>query len=114
MTGTEGRLAFNDWVYNGWGNKYPSYEADDKVAEEIASLLVIPVFEPGIVLEGGSIDVNGQGLCLTTEQCLVNPNRNPHLAKEEIEEIRNKCESRAKAETASSAARRRPMPVIGH
>jgi agmatine deiminase len=87
LTGPEGRLAFNDWVYNGWGNKYLSYEADDKVAKEIARLLEVPVFEPGIVLEGGSIDVNGEGLCLTTEQCLLNPNRNPHLAKEEIEEF---------------------------
>ena len=86
LMGSEG-LAFNDWVYNGWGNKYPSYEADDKVAKAMAKLLAVPVFEPGIVLEGGSIDVNGEGLCLTTEQCLLNPNRNPRLAKEEIEEI---------------------------
>src|SRR5262245_3476019 len=87
LTGREGKLAFNDWVYNGWGNKYLAYEADDRVAKDIAKLLQIPVFEPGIVLEGGSIDVNGEGLCLTTEQCLLNPNRNPHLAKVEIEDL---------------------------
>lgn len=85
LTGQGGGLAFNDWIYNGWGLKYESYEADDRVAKEIAKLLRVPVFEPGVVLEGGSIDVNGEGICLTTEQCLLNPNRNPHLSKAEIE-----------------------------
>jgi agmatine deiminase len=81
----DGALGFNDWVYNGWGGKYDSYEADDEVARAIGRLLKVPVFKPGIVLEGGSIDVNGEGMCLTTEQCLLNPNRNPHLIRPEIE-----------------------------
>jgi agmatine deiminase len=80
-------LAFNDWVFNGWGGKYESYLKDDAVAKSIAKLLGVPVFDAGIVLEGGSIDVNGRGSCLTTEQCLLNPNRNPHLGRSEIEQI---------------------------
>jgi len=83
--GAEGTLALNDWIFNAWGRKYESYVEDDRVAKEIAQLLRVPVFDPGIVLEGGSIDVNGCGTCLTTEQCLLNPNRNPELGRSEIE-----------------------------
>ncbi len=83
--GVEGKLAFIDWAFNAWGQKYESYVQDDRVAKEIAALFRIPVFKPGIVLEGGSIDVNGCGTCLTTEQCLLNPNRNPRLGRSEIE-----------------------------
>ena len=83
--GARDRLAFNDWIFNAWGRKYESYIQDDKVAREIAGALGVPVFEQQIVLEGGSIDVNGRGTCLTTEQCLLNPNRNPHLGQKEIE-----------------------------
>ena len=74
---SENPLAFNDWIFNGWGRKYPAYEEDDRIAKEIASLLKVPVFDHPIVLEGGSIEVNGAGTCLTTEQCLLNRNRNP-------------------------------------
>jgi len=80
-------LAFNDWIFNGWGNKYPEYNDDDGVAKSIARLLGVPVFEHQVILEGGSIEVNGSGACLTTEQCLQNPNRNPRLARREIEDI---------------------------
>jgi agmatine deiminase len=82
----ESPLAFNDWIFDGWG-KYPSYRDDDAVAKSIAKLLGVPVFEHEIVLEGGSIEVNGRGTCLTTEQCLLNPNRNPHMTRAEIEEL---------------------------
>jgi agmatine deiminase len=78
-------LACNDWIFNGWG-KYKTYEEDDKVAREMAKLLKVPAFEYKIVLEGGSIEVNGCGTCLTTEQCLLNKNRNPHLSRAEIEQ----------------------------
>lgn len=78
-------LAFNDWIFNGWGGKYESYEEDDRVAREIASVLRVPVFDQPIVLEGGSIEVNGAGTCLTTEQCLLHKNRNPQLSRTEIE-----------------------------
>jgi agmatine deiminase len=79
------QLAFNDWIFNGWGRKYKSYEEDDRVAEEIAALLRVPVFNHSVILEGGSIEVNGRGTCLTTEQCLLNENRNPHMSRGEIE-----------------------------
>ena len=84
---SESPLAFNDWIFNGWGGKYRSYEADDRVANEIASLLQVPCFAHPVVLEGGSIEVNGAGTCLTTEQCLLNRNRNPHLSRREIEQF---------------------------
>jgi len=78
-------LAAIDWIYNAWGGKYPPWELDDVVPQKIAPLLGIRLFEPGIVLEGGSIDVNGSGTLLTTEACLLNPNRNPHLSRAQIE-----------------------------
>jgi len=82
---TESPLALNDWIFNGWGGKYESYEEDERVAKEIAALLKVPVFDHPVVLEGGSIEVNGAGACLTTEQCLLNKNRNPNLSRQEIE-----------------------------
>ena len=80
-------LALNDWVFNGWGGKYAAYENDDSVAKEIAARLKIPAFTHSLVLEGGSIDVNGCGTCLTTEQCLLNKNRNPKMGRLEIEQF---------------------------
>ena len=74
-----------DWGYNAWGGKYPPYDQDDVVPTRIANELALPVIAPGMVLEGGSIDVNGAGTLLTTEQCLLNPNRNPERTREEIE-----------------------------
>ncbi|MBI2986517.1 MAG: agmatine deiminase family protein [Deltaproteobacteria bacterium] len=85
--GEEDRLAFNDWIFNAWGCKYESYTQDDSVAKQIAGLLRVPVFDQGVVLEGGSIDVNGKGSCLTTEQCLLNPNRNPHLGRSGTQKV---------------------------
>lgn len=81
-----GELAVIDWGYNAWGGKYPPWDQDDRVPSETARLLGLPCFAPGLVLEGGSIDVNGQGTLLTSESCLLNPNRNPHLGREEIEQ----------------------------
>ncbi len=78
-------LAFNDWIFNAWGRKYESYIEDDGVCKQIAELLRLPVFAQDLVLEGGAIDVNGRGTCLATEQCLLNPNRNPQLGRSEIE-----------------------------
>jgi agmatine deiminase len=80
-------LAAIDWIYNAWGGKYPPWDADAAVPRLIAAQLGIPAFAPGIVLEGGSIDVNGRGALLTTEACLLNPNRNPHLGREAIEQV---------------------------
>jgi agmatine deiminase len=75
-----------DWDFNAWGGKYPPFDLDDVVPTRIAEELGLPVYRPGIVMEGGSIDVNGLGTLLTTESCLLNPNRNPSLSRPEIEE----------------------------
>lgn len=75
-----------DWGYNAWGGKYPPFDQDDVVPTRIAEALNLPVFHPGIVMEGGSVDFNGQGTVLTTEACLLNPNRNPHLNRSQIEQ----------------------------
>lgn len=79
-------LAVVDWGYNAWGGKYPPYDDDDAVPQRVAEVLGLPVFSPGIVMEGGSFDVNGDGTLLTTEACLLNPNRNPHLDQKRIEQ----------------------------
>ncbi len=78
-------LAAVDGKYNAWGGKYPPYDLDNAIPKQMAEALGVPRFEVDMVLEGGSIDVNGKGLLLTTEQCLLNPNRNPHLSRAEIE-----------------------------
>jgi agmatine deiminase len=78
-------LAAVDWEYNAWGGKYPPWELDARVASRIAEIAGARIFKPGIVLEGGSIEVNGSGTVLTTESCLLHPNRNPHLDRKEIE-----------------------------
>ena len=75
-----------DWGYNAWGNKYPPFDLDDAIPQHVARLRGVPLFSPGIVMEGGSIEVNGRGTLLTTEACLLNPNRNPQLKKPEIEQ----------------------------
>jgi len=75
------------WIFNAWGNKYVDLMPDDGAGEEIAGESGLTVLRPGIVLEGGSIDVNGEGSVLTTEQCLLNPNRNPGTSKEGLEDI---------------------------
>jgi agmatine deiminase len=74
-----------DWNYNAWGNKYPPFDLDDVVPSLIAKEYNIPVYYPGIVMEGGSVEFNGEGTVLTSESCLLNKNRNPHLVKSEIE-----------------------------
>jgi len=79
------RLAMTKWIFNSWGNKYDALLKDTRVPYFMNESLGLPIFEPGIVLEGGSIDVNGKGTLLTTEQCLLHQNRNPQLGKEEIE-----------------------------
>jgi agmatine deiminase len=73
------------WIFNAWGNKYESLLKDNQVAYRLRETLRLPMLEPGIVLEGGSVEVNGKGTLLTTEQCLLNSNRNPHLGTQEIE-----------------------------
>ena len=73
------------WGFNSWGEKYGPWDLDDAVPARICAHLELPVVEGGMILEGGSIDVDGQGTLLTTESCLLNPNRNPALDRAEIE-----------------------------
>jgi agmatine deiminase len=73
------------WKYNAWGNKY-DHDLDEQIPGLIGKYLNIPVFYPGIVMEGGSVDFNGNGTLLTTTQCLMHENRNPGLFQHEIEE----------------------------
>ena len=75
-----------DWGYNAWGGKYPPFDLDDVIPTRIAQHYNIPVFYPGIVMEGGSVDFNGRGTVLTTTSCLLNENRNPHLTQQQVEE----------------------------
>jgi agmatine deiminase len=74
-----------DWGYNAWGNKYPPYDLDDVIPTKIAQQFNLPVYHPGIVMEGGSVDFNGNGTVLTTTACLLNKNRNPQLSQQQIE-----------------------------
>lgn len=80
-----GALAYNDWIFNAWGDKYDELKTDDAIPKLLETVLRVPRFEPGIVMEGGSIEVNGAGVVMTTEQCLLNPNRNPHLDRAGVE-----------------------------
>ncbi|MDQ6809236.1 MAG: agmatine deiminase family protein [Verrucomicrobiota bacterium] len=79
------QLAIVDWGHNAWGGKYPPFDLDDVVPTRIADSLGLRVWQGGMILEGGSIDVNGIGVLLTSESCLLNPNRNPGMSRETIE-----------------------------
>ncbi|WP_321507388.1 agmatine deiminase family protein [uncultured Methanoregula sp.] len=80
------KLALVRWNFNAWGGKYDKQIHDGKIPFMMNRRLNLPLFEPGIILEGGSIDTNGRGTVLTTRACLLNPNRNPSLSAEEIED----------------------------
>jgi agmatine deiminase len=80
------RLAVVNWDYNAWGNKYPPFDLDEVVPTRLAQILNVPIFYPRMILEGGAIEVNGAGALLTTESCLLNPNRNPNLSRDAIEQ----------------------------
>ncbi len=79
------QLAATNWRYNAWGEKYP-HDLDNEIPRQMAAELGVPVFDVDMVLEGGSIDVNGAGLLMTTESCLLNKNRNPALSRDQIEQ----------------------------
>lgn len=78
-------LVAHDFIFNAWGKKYEPYHDDDAIPQHATRLLQLPLITHTFVLEGGSIDVNGIGSVLTTKQCLLNKNRNPHLSQTEIE-----------------------------
>jgi agmatine deiminase len=78
-------IACHDFHFNTWGGKYEVRDKDDVIPQHIAREMGVPIWVHDFVLEGGSIEVNGQGTVITTEQCLLNPNRNPGLTREQIE-----------------------------
>ena len=80
------KMAMVRWNFNAWGGKYDDQIRDGKIPLNMNRRLNLPLFEPGIVMEGGSFDTNGLGTVLTTRACLLNPNRNPALSREEIED----------------------------
>ena len=86
LLGPSGEGAFNDWIFNAWGNKYEELKLDDGIPRQLERVINLPRFSPGIVMEGGSIEVNGVGCVLTSEQCLLNKNRNPQLNRKQIEQ----------------------------
>lgn len=79
-----GELAATDWQFNGWGHKF-RWQQDTLLPKQIAEILAVARFEVAIVMEGGALDINDQGVCLTTRQCLLHPNRNPGLSQQAIE-----------------------------
>ena len=80
-----------DWIFNAWGGLdgglYFPWDQDDLVASKVAEIERVDRYRAPIVLEGGSIHVDGEGTLLTTEECLLNPNRNPGLSRAEIERV---------------------------
>jgi agmatine deiminase len=85
----KGGVRLVDWIFNAWGGLngglYFPWDLDDLVARKVADLEGVDRYRAPLVLEGGSIHVDGEGTLLTTEECLLNPNRNPDLSKDEIE-----------------------------
>lgn len=88
-----GRPALLDFVFNGWGNKYP-HDFDNAITTQLharGAFGTTPLESFNLVLEGGSIEVDGEGTLLTTESCLLNPNRNPKLKRIQIESELQRC-----------------------
>jgi agmatine deiminase len=79
-------VALVDWEFNGWGEKYPA-DLDNQIPTHVARVLgEVPLYKPGIVMEGGSIEVDGGGTVLTTRQCLLSPHRNPGMTEAALEQ----------------------------
>lgn len=85
VTDSRGEVAMVHFRFNSWGEKYLPYDRDAEVPARLADALGVRRYEAPMVLEGGSFFVDGEGTLLTTEQCLLNPNRNPELSREQIE-----------------------------
>ncbi|GAA2751284.1 agmatine deiminase family protein [Kitasatospora cinereorecta] len=81
----EGRRAGVDFRFNSWGRKHHPWDADDRISALLLEQLGVPAIRSEMILEGGAITVDGEGTLITTEQCLLHPNRNPDLSREEIE-----------------------------
>ena len=82
---TKGEIAAVKFQFNGWGDKYPTYERVGSVPNTIAEYFNVPLYEAPFILEGGAICVDGEGTLIATEQTLLNQNRNPSMSKDDIE-----------------------------
>ena len=91
LTDRKGRLRAADWIFNAWGGLsgglYFPWDRDDLVAAKVAEIARVPRYRAPFVLEGGAIHSDGEGTLLVTEECLLNPNRNPGLSRAEIEDF---------------------------
>ncbi len=85
VTDANGGVALVHFRFNSWGNKYLPFDRDAEVPKHIAAHLGMRRYEAPMVLEGGSFFVDGEGTLITTEQCLLHPNRNPDMTREQIE-----------------------------
>jgi agmatine deiminase len=86
VTGPSG-VALTDWRFNAWGGKYAPWDDDDRAPAAVARTLGMRRFAVPVVMEGGSLDVNGEGVCLTTRSSLLEPNRNPGMSEAELEAV---------------------------
>ncbi len=84
VVNSSGEIAGINWRFNAWGGKYPC-ENDNLVAPKVLNTIEVPYFDAPFIMEGGSIHVDGEGTLITTEECLLNKNRNPHMTKADIE-----------------------------
>lgn len=82
-----GRKVITKWIFNSWGGKFEELLKDGEIPAKIAKWKNLPLVKAGLVVEGGAVDVNGAGVCLTTEQCLLNENRNPGMTKGGVEKF---------------------------
>lgn len=82
-----GDLRASNFIFNGWGNKFPPYMDDMKLKSRLCQFLEIPAYNAPLVSEGGAITVDGEGTLITTEECLLNSNRNPRKSKQQVESI---------------------------
>lgn len=82
----KGQVALTDWQFNAWGEEYDHWDLDNAVPSLIAKKLDMKRYEVPMILEGGAIDVNNQGVCLTTKSCLLHTNRNAKLSQTQIEQ----------------------------
>ena len=87
VTNDQGDVAAVKFGFNAWGNRFHPYDQDALVPDRLAAHLGVPLFSAPMILEGGAFFVDGEGTLITTEQCLLDPNRNPHLSKGQIEAV---------------------------
>jgi agmatine deiminase len=87
LTASNGRLGGVEWVFNAWGRKYHPYTNDAKFARRVLESTGAARYSPPLTCEGGALHTDGQGTVITTEQCLLNPNRNPGLSREDVEGV---------------------------